>query len=37
MAAVAHNMLPTNSSLDVINLNELKDPSGIFDLMEVVS
>lgn len=34
MAAVA--MLPTNNGLDVINLNELKDPSGLFDLMEVV-
>lgn len=29
-------MLPINSGLDVINLNELKDPAGIFDLMEVV-
>lgn len=36
-AAVAHsNMMPINSGLDVINLNDLKDPSGIFDLMEVV-
>lgn len=34
MAAVA--LMPINNGLDVINLNELKDPSGIFDLIEVV-
>ncbi|KAI6191890.1 BMA-MIG-15, isoform a [Aphelenchoides bicaudatus] len=34
MAAVA--MMPTNNGLEVINLNELRDPAGIFDLIEVV-
>jgi hypothetical protein len=33
-AAVA--MAP-NNGLDVINLSELRDPAGIFDLIEVVS
>lgn len=29
-------MMPTNNGLEVINLNELRDPAGIFDLIEVV-
>jgi serine/threonine protein kinase len=34
---MAHNLTPSvNCSLDEINLNDLKDPAGIFELIEVV-
>ncbi|XP_003244013.1 misshapen-like kinase 1 [Acyrthosiphon pisum] len=37
MLNMAHNLAPSvNCSLDDIDLNALKDPAGIFELIEVV-